>query len=358
MAEPADEVPSSDGSDDAPTGWWARYRRFLKPLLIVVVSLAVGWIIVSLVGAIDWAEVVAALRRLSWWQAFPLAALLLLRQTCNAVPLTRFVPGLPLRRSLQNDLSANLVATIAPPPGDVVLRVSMFSSWGVNPVDGMAGVTLNMLAFYAVRFLAPVVGIVLLIPREIDAGQAIAAGLSALVAVAVLVGLALVLRGDAMAALLGRSAGRVVRRFRSSVDPEAWAMAVVDFSGRMSQTLRAGLAPSMLALAAMVLTDAAILVTALRFVGVGADALSLLDVAAAFLVAYPLTLLPLFGFGVLDAALAATWVELAGASYEPEIVAALAVWRITTILGTLALGVVALGLWRRRNPKEHLDLTA
>lgn len=354
----SDTDPAAGDDDGPPTGWWARYRRFIKPLLIAVVGLAVGWIVINLVGSINWAEVGAALSRLAWWQVLPLAGLLLLRQLFNAVPLTRFVPGLSTTHSLQNDLSANLVATVAPPPGDVVLRVSMFSSWGISPVDGMAGVTLNMLTFYAVRFLAPVIGLVLLIPGEIDRGQLVLATISALVAVAVIVGLVLVLRGDRMAALLGRTAGRVVKRFRSSVDPEAWALSVVDFSARMSQTLKSGLLPSMLALEAMLFVDAAILLVALRFVGVDSSALSPLDVWAAFLIAYPLTLLPFFGLGVLDAALASAWVEIAGQEFEPEILAGLAVWRVTTLLGTLGLGVIALGLWRRKNPTEHLDVTA
>ena len=59
---------------------------------------------------------------------------------------------------------------------------------------------------------------------------------------------------------------------------------------------------------------------------------------AAFLIAYPLTLLPFFGLGVLDATLAAGWVYLAGDDLEPEIVAGLVVWRVTTLLGALGLG--------------------
>ena len=54
--------------------------------------------------------------------------MLLLRQVLNAVPLSQFVEGLGLRRSVQNDLAANLLGTVSPPPGDVVIRVAMFGS--------------------------------------------------------------------------------------------------------------------------------------------------------------------------------------------------------------------------------------
>ena len=63
----------------------------------------------------------------------------------------------------------------------------------------------------------------------------------------------------------------------------------------------------------MVLADALVLLVALRASGVPASALSLVDVLGAFLLAYPLTLLPLFGLGVLDAVLLGAWVTV-GAS--------------------------------------------
>lgn len=68
---------------------------------------------------------------------------------------------------------------------------------------------------------------------------------------------------------------------------------------------------------------------------------------AAFLLAYPLTLLPLFGFGVLDAALLGAWVTIAGPALEPAIVAGLVVWRVVGILGPLTLGLATLIWWRR-----------
>jgi hypothetical protein len=326
-----------------------RRRPWVRPLILIVVSFAAAWIIVGLVGAIDWAQVGDALGRLSVAALVVLAVAFLARQTLNAVPLARFVPGLGLKRSIQNDVTANLMGTVAPPPADVVIRVSMFKSWQINPVDGMAGVTLNMLTFYSVRFLAPAVGLLVLSFQGVERGQALAALSSALIAVAVLVSLALIIRGDAFAAWLGRTAGRVVTRVRSSVDPQVWEMATVDFRGRMAETLRKGLFPSMAALLGMVLCDALVLTLSLRFVGVDATVLTAPDIVGAFLISYPLTLMPLVGLGVLDAVLLATWTEIAGLEWEPEIVAGLIVWRAFTILGPLILGTGTLLLWRRQS---------
>jgi len=338
-------------TEDAPR---RRRRPWLKPLLLFVVSIAIAWIIVGFVGAIDWSQVAAGFRRLTLPAVVVLVLGLLVRQAFNAVPLSRFVAGLSWHRSVQNDLGANVVGTFAPPPADVVLRVSMFSSWGINPVDGMAGVTLNMLTFYAVRFLAPLLGVLVLAGQGVERGQLVSAALSALVAVAVVGGLVGVMRGDAMAAWVGRTAARVVARVREGVDEEEWALAVVDFRGRMNETLRAGLLPSMLSLVAMVLTDSVILLLALRFVGVGSEQLAAVDVVGGFLLVYPLTLMPLAGLGVLDAALLAGFTEVAGLEWEAEIVAALVVWRTITIGGPLLLGGLTLLLWRRGTSQGSL----
>ena len=99
----------------------------------------------------------------------------------------------------------------------------------------------------------------------------------------------------------------------------------------------------------MVFCDSLVLLLALRFVGVDSTALTAVAIIGAFLLAYPLTLMPLAGLGILDAALLAGWTEIAGLEWEAEIVAGLVVWRVITILGPLALGGLTLFIWRRHH---------
>ncbi|MBI1351345.1 MAG: hypothetical protein GC156_09520 [Actinomycetales bacterium] len=323
------------------------WRRLLRPILLVGVSLLVGRIIIGLIGSIDWGAVVSSLARLSWTSLPLLVGLLLVRQSFNAIPLARFVPGLGWWRSAQNDVTANLLGVVTPPPGDVVIRVSMFRSWGLNPVDGMAGVTLNSLTFYVIRFAAPALGVVVLVGEELSTGRTWLAVGSLAIAAVIVVALVLVSRGERLAFLVGTVAGSVVARFREDTEPERWGAAVLDFRGRMSTRLSRGLPGALAALAGMVIVDGLVLLAALRSVGVPADALSAVWVLGAFLIAYPLTALPLAGLGVLDAALVVAFVDVAGTSLEPEVVAGLIVWRLVTIGGPLLLGLLALGNWRR-----------
>ena len=310
--------------------WWV---LLIRPLLFLVVSLLVARQLVLLVGAVDWQAVATALGRLDWAHVPVLLALLLLRQAFNSVPLSVFVPGLTFWRGFQNDLTANLVGTVAPPPGDIAVRISMFRSWGIAPSDGMPGVTLNSLAFYVIRFSIPVLGVVLLAGEDLSATQVWLAAISLVVACLVVVTLILVSRGERFARLAGRRAALVAARFREDVDADTWAAAVSAFRERMSTRLVRGLPLSLGALAAMVVTDGAIVLVSLRLAGVEASSLPTMIVLGSFLVAYPLTALPLAGLGVLDAFLVVAYTETAGPAAEPEIVAALVVWRVTTLIG-------------------------
>jgi len=330
-----------------------RWRRFVRPVVLIAVSLLAGRIVLGLVESVDWGQVGSALGQVPWVAVPVLLAILLVRQGFNAVPLSRFVPDLGWWRSAQNDVTANLVGTVAPPPGDVVIRVSMFQSWGINPVDGMAGVTLNSLTFYVIRFAVPSLGLLVLVGEELQSGRVGLAVASLVVAAVIVVALILVSRGERLAWLVGYTAGRVAARFKEAADPDRWAEAVVDFRGRMSTRLTQGLPLSLAALTCMVIADAFILLTALRAVGVPADLLPLVWVLGAFLLAYPLTAMPLAGLGLLDAALIVVFVEVAGADLESAIIAGFVVWRVVTIIGPLLLGLLALSVWRWRTREER-----
>lgn len=331
--------------------WWL---LLVRPVLFLALSLVVARILINLVGSVDWRQVGEALGRLEW-TAFPLLlALLVIRQSFNSVPLAVFVPGLGFPRAFQNDLTANLVGTVAPPPGDVVVRISMFRSWGISAADGMPGVTLNSLAFYVIRFGMPILGVAVLLGQDLTGAQIWSAVVSLLVALAIVVTLVLVARGERFARLLGRWAARVAARFREDVDEHAWGEKVAGFRATMSTRLSRGLPPSLLSLAAMVVTDSAIVLASLRLVGVDDVLLPLVIVLGSFYVVYPLTALPLAGLGVLDAALVVAYTETAGVAAEPEIVAALVVWRVVTILGTLGLGVLSLLWWRSQMSRGRI----
>ncbi|MET0839040.1 MAG: lysylphosphatidylglycerol synthase domain-containing protein [Marmoricola sp.] len=325
-------------------------RRWLRPLGLLLLSLACAWIIVGLVGRVDWHAVGDALGKLAVWQAPVLLAVLVVRQVLNAAPLAVFIEGLGLRRAVQNDQSAILMSTIAPPPADLVLRLSMFASWQISATRGLAGAMMNTVTFYVIRFAAPVLGVVLVagsaVPYHAIYGWS--AVLGGAVALTILGLLWAALRKETAALWIGRTAGQACRRVRRSVDPESWAASASDFRSHVVRRSPRGVPLSLASLLAMVVVDGLLLTLCLRCVGVPASALSAVGVVGVFLVVYPLTLFPLAGLGVLDAVVLAALVETGGLALEPEIVGGLVVYRVTTLLVPMLFGMASVAWWRHK----------
>jgi hypothetical protein len=321
-------------------------RRWVKPVGIVLVSLVVGWFIIRFIGKVSWSAVGDAIRSVSFLELLALIGLLLIRQVVNALPIARFTPGLGLPRAVASDVSANLAGTVAPPPGDVVVRIAQFRTWGINPVDGMAGATLNMLVFYGARFTAPALGALIFSLYSFETGKVVTGVVSLLMAVVIVVALVAVLQSDALAERLARRAARAATAMSAEVEESRWVDAVIDFRRRIGGTLRGNLAPALTAMVAGIVIDAAILVAAVRFVGIGAEIAPWPVIVGSVLLAYPLTILPMFGLGVLDALVIANVVDVAGVEYESALVGAVMVWRVITLGGTLGLGAIAMAWWR------------
>ncbi len=321
--------------------WW---RRALRPVVLGVFA----YLIISLARKVDWGEVWSSLGHLAVWQLLALAGMLVLRRFLDAWPLTFYIPDLSPPRALQNDVSAALISIAAPPPSDMVLRVSMFKSWGIDVNRGLAGAVMNMVSFYVARFSVPLVGLVILIGfHGVEPAEVATACTSLLVVAGIVIALVLILQAEEMAARVGRFFGSLVRRLRSSVDPEAWARACVKFRANSAQKARRGVPRAVPVLIVMIVIDGTILLLALRFMEVPAAAVPVALLIGTYLLSYPLTLFPFSGIGVFDAVLIALMVEAAGEAYEPEILAAVLIWRAFTIGGPLVMGGIALTLWRR-----------
>lgn len=322
-------------------GWAAR-------LGLLVLAGAVLVTAVRLIGRVDWHAVGSALGLLAWWQIGVLVCVLVVRQVLNALPLAFYVPGLSVPLATVNDLGAAVMSFVAPPPGDVALRIAMFASWGISAAKGVGGAMMNMLSFYIIRFASPLGGLLLMgIGGQATGSVWVAAG-SVLAGVILLVCTILVIRAEPAATWIGLTAGRTVRRVRPAVDPDAWARACRTFRADSSETFRRGFPPSAGALVGMLVADATALVLAMRFVGVDASEVPTLYLLTAYLFAFPLTIFPFHGIGLVEAAVLALMVDVGGIEVEAAALAGFLVWRALTVLGPVLMGLVALAWWRRQ----------
>jgi hypothetical protein len=336
------QVPE-DGS-----GRTGRSKRsvLIRRLVILAFALAVAWGIIDAVGRIDWGEVWDGISHLELWQGLVLVVLLLLRQVLNARPLSLFIDGLSLLQATKVDQGATLMSMVGPTTSDSVLRFSVMRSWGIDIGAAVAGSSMNVAAFYIARWLAPAVGFLLLLAWRFDGTYGLVAAVCLPVAVAIFTGAFLVTRTRALAERTGRKAGRVAQRLRGSIDPEGWARGAADFQGHLAGRFQGGMAQAMPTLLAKFTVDALILLLAIRFVGVAPSALPAVEVFAAFFVAFPLTLFPLQGIGILDATLVASLTAVGGVELEADLVASLICYRVVTLGTPAALGAVFLLTWR------------
>lgn len=328
-----------------------------RVLLLVLVVL----VVVALIRAyrrIDLAEVGAALGHLHWWHGLVLGLVLLLRQVLNAAPLAIYVPGAGFVRATINDLGAATASSFAPPPSDMVLRVTMFRSWGFEVSRALAATTMNALTMFIMRFSAPLVGFALLPLVGVPLGLRWLDLLSLLVAAVIVAGVLFVVRGEHHAARLGRWVGTVIRAVRAGTDPGAWEQTFTTFQRNIADGFHRRFPRALLATGAMMVVDLLLLTLALRFVGVGSNAGPLLVIASAFFFAYPLTLFPMQGIGLLDAAIVAALVQSAGTDVTELVIAGLVVWRVFTIAGPLLLGGGAILVWRRSTRQAPPPLTS
>lgn len=322
------------------TSWAARLALLLLAAVVVVA-------VVRAYRRLDLEAIGAALGQLDWWHVPVLVAMLLGRQVLNAAPLAVYVPGAGFYRATINDLAAATASSFGPPPSDMVLRVTTFRSWGFDVSRALAATTMNAVTMFILRFSAPLVGFILLPLIGVPLGLRALDVLSLLVGAALVIGVLLVVRAESQAERIGRLAGRAARTVRRGVDPEGWAGAFVTFQQNIAGGFSTRFPRALLATFAMMGVDMLLLTLALRFVGVEPSQVSVLVIASAFFFAYPLTLFPMQGAGVLDAAIVAALVQSAGHGVTEAAIAGLLIWRLFTIAGPLLLGAGAIVVWRR-----------
>ncbi len=328
---------------DQPAGS-ARARRLLIGALLVAAVIAVAWFVFA---GLPWAEIGQALRDVSLGQLLVLLGLVLVRAVVLALPLSALMREVSALRATRSDLAGNLVANFAPPPADMGIRYAMFRSWKVNAAEAMAALSLSALLFYAARFTAPLLGFTLiLLTRRFDDEYLVMTVIAGAVALLIVGALITISRAERSAAWLGRTAGRLVARVRD-IDPEHWEQATLSFREKVNDRLRRGWGGAAVALVALFVVESIILVVALRFVEVPGDAVPTVEIAGAFLVTYPLNMLPFGGLVILDGLILEILSAQGGAAYEAQIAAGLMLWRLATLVTPFILGLLVLLHWQR-----------
>ncbi len=340
------ESPSTTAKTRRPL-----WRRLLGPLLSVALVVAIFvWFLPQFTSV---ADVWTSIRAMTWTEV----AILLLAALWNLATyqfvMVATTPGLTLRQATVSTESTTAVSNTVVGGAAISLGLTyaMNSSWGFSRSRTSVSLLVAGLWNNFVKLGLPVLALVLLaFSAPPTTGRLLAglAGVAALIAAVVLLGL--LLRSEAAAARIGTTAGRAasaVRRLFGRGPVSGWDRATTKFRRRTVLLLRARWHWITLATVVSHLSLFAVLLLALRFVGVGADQVSLAEALAVFAFARLLTAIPFTpgGLGVIELALI-TGLAAAGGP-RASVAAAVLTFRALTYVLPIPIGLATYVFWQR-----------
>lgn len=262
-------------------------------------------------------------------------------------------PGLTYPQAAVLTETTTAVANTVPAGGAVAvgLNYAMLQSWGFSKSRITLSVLVSGIWNNFTKLAMPIMALAALAVQGNASGGRLVAGVAGIAALVIAVGVfALILRSDEFAARAGvvsaqwmSSLRRLVRRGPVS----GWDEAVVKFRNRVIGLVRR----RWLALTAATLLGHfslyAVLLIALRQIGVAENEVSWAEVLAVFAFARLLTAIPLTpgGIGVIELALIGG-LNAAGGD-EAQVVGAVLLFRLLTYVLPIPLGLIAYVFWRR-----------
>jgi uncharacterized membrane protein YbhN (UPF0104 family) len=239
----------------------------------------------------------------------------------------------------------------------------MTRRWGFARPDVVRAITLTSLWNQLLNLTFPIIAVFILVARgEQTAALATAAFIGVAVLGVVVTGFVLILLSRRLANDLGDVAARFVNWARSKIrrGPVGWGGASFErFRTDVGDFLERRWAALTLATLAGNLTVFGVLFLSLRAVGVSSAEVTVEEAFAAWALVRLIGTIPITpgGVGVVELGLTGALVGFGGKN--AEVVAAVLVFRALTVLPTLVLGLISVGLtWRRgRVPDEALTMS-
>ena len=328
-----------------------------KSVILGVVGLAfiiiIFWKVIPQIGS--YSEAATALETMSASAMALIVGCVLLYLVTYGFPFKAATPGLKYWRSQQLNQAAFAISNGVPGGGAVGLAVQfgMLSTFGVSATSATAAITAVGVWSTFVTLLFPVCGVVTVTLFSVSGDSHAAAGFIGLaVLVALVVTFVLIMRSEALAAKVGALANRLIGPFRKRIkaikDLDV-AAPIIKFRVDMYALLKRRWAALTAAQIAVSLTQFLILYVALRGIeGWDSAGTSLAAAFAAFAISQLGLMIPITpgGLGTVDAAMIALLVGF-GTSVGDATAAAL-VWRASSFIPQILIGVIALLAWYRK----------
>lgn len=330
----------------------SRWRRALGATASIAL---VGGLLVGVLPAMaDFGEVWTAIQSLTWLETISLLLLAAWNILTYQFMILAALPGLTLLRAFVVGQISTAVSNTLPAGSAIGVGVtySMFSSFGFDSGSIAIASVVTGLWNTFVKLGLPVVALAIL---TIGGSSNPALQSAAVTGVAILAGaivlLALILSSESIARIAGERLGIIAsklgRPFKLGPFLD-WADGLADFRAQSIDLLR----KRWLVITVVTLTSQlslfALLLMALRHMGVSAADVSGPEALAAFSIVRLVTAVPLTpgNIGIVEVGLAAALAVAGGV--ESLVVAAVLIYRALSYLLQVPLGLVAYAIWRSK----------
>ncbi len=340
---------------EAPPAATSTGRRVLKiamrVVLVVGALLLSFWILGAAFDDLDFDEVVDTVQSLDDADTLALGSMWLLWIGAQGLLTASLIPGLPVRRGVVAFLGPAGVTSIIPGPSDLPFRFRMLTSWGRTPAEATLAVAAGGIFSIGIKLVLPVVAAVGLLVS----GSAIDGTMRTVVVIALIVGVSIVVlsfvlgsarRTERTGRLLAPIWGLVLKLLRKSQPPDLPGQ-MVAARARAVETLRDRWLIATWATVLTAVTKFALLIMALRFVGITESDLPWPQVFVVFALVQGLTVLPLTAgdAGVSEVAYIGLLTAVAGSGFVNQISAGILIFRVLTWLLIIPVGLTTLGVW-------------
>jgi uncharacterized membrane protein YbhN (UPF0104 family) len=326
-------------------------RQVLGPLAsIALIALVFGRFLPEFtsIGAV-WDHI----RSMTWLEVGTLALAAMWNLITYWILMVATMPGLTYAQAAVVAQSSTAVSNTVPAGSalGIAMSYSMYSSWGFSRSRSSVSLLITGLWNNFAKLGMPVLALTLLAFSGGASGGRVVAGLLGVAAlIGAMVALRLLLRSEESAARMGLRAARIASSLRGLLGRSpvsGWHLATTKFRGRVILLLTARWHSITAATVVSHLSLFAVLLLALRHLGVAERDVSTVEALAVFAFARLLTAIPITpgGLGVVELALI-TGLSSAGGD-RAEVAAAVLIFRALTFVLPIPLGVAAYAFWRR-----------
>lgn len=352
--QPAADVSAADSNDAAPNRRRTTVRITIRVVVVVGALVIAGFVLAGIFEDLDPNQIRGAMARLSDAEWIALTMGWVIWIGAQGLQTASLVTDLPARRGVLAFVGPTAIASVIPGPSDLPVRYSMYQSWGTPAEDAATAVAASGLFSVGSQLVLPAFAGVIIVVSGIQVDGFLSVIVAATLVLAVIIVVAAVALGsESRTRWVGdrldpiwRPGHRLVRRGAAA---EGLGDLIVRLRTRSFDYLRDKWLGTTGATVLATAVKCALLIMALRFVGIPEDALGWSAIFAVYALVAGLTVVPITpgSAGVAELALVGMLAPIAGSEYVNEVAAGVVLYRLMTWILVIPAGLIALGIWRQ-----------